>query len=84
MPRICLTEEQRQQAALDKTYQKIVDGLAAFQNRERMNNGQLAEYLGINRKSLTKLMQTDSLQIDVRVLLKVIRKAGMEVRSCDP
>lgn len=83
MPKVYLTDAQRQEAALQSTYQKIADGLAAFRNRKQLNNGQLGDELGINRKSVAKLLHTEALQVDVITLLKVIRLAGMEVKTRD-
>lgn len=84
MRKICLTEKQRQEEALERKYQKIVDGIAAYKNRERINDGILSERIGINRKSLTKFMHTESVRVDVRTMLNIIRLAGMEVKPSDP
>lgn len=84
MRKVCLTEQQRIEAALERTYQKIADGLAAFQNRERLNQAQMAQGLGMNPKSLSKLMKTDCVQLDIKVLLNAIRIAGYKVVPSDP
>ena len=84
MPKVCLTESQRQEAAIQATYQKVVDGVAAYQNRKQMTNEQLAAELGISRNSIPKLLHADSLHLDVRTLLKVLHLAGMEVKRRDP
>lgn len=83
MPKVYLTEQQRQQAALERTYQKIADGLAAFQNRNRLNLGQMAEGLGIGRKSLNHLLQTENLELDIMTFLNILRVSGMEVKQRD-
>ena len=84
MPKVYLTEAQRKEAAIQATYQRIVDGVAAYQNRKRMTNEQLAAELGISRNSIPKLLHADDLQMDIKTALKVIRLAGMEVKRRDP
>lgn len=84
MPKVYLTDAQRQEAALQSTYQRIVDGIVAYQNRKQMTKGQLAAELGICRNSIPKLFRAEDLQVNVKTLLKVIRLAGMEVKTRDP
>lgn len=84
MPKVYLTEEQRQAARDQATYQAVVDGIAAFQNRKQLTKEQLAAELGISRNSIPKLLRADALQMDVKTVLKAIRLAGMEVKRRDP
>lgn len=84
MPKVYLTEAQKQQARDQTTYQKIVDGIVAYQNRKQLTKEQLAAELGISRCSIPKLLRADALQMDVKTVLKAIRLAGMEVKRRDP
>lgn len=84
MPKVYLTDAQRQEAALQSTYQKIVDGVVAYQNRKQLTKEQLAGELGICRNSIPKLFRAETLQVDVKTVLKAIRLAGMEVKQHEP
>lgn len=84
MPKVYLTEEQRQAAHDQATYQKVVDGVVAYQNRKQLTKEQLAAELGISRCSIPKLLHAEELHMDVKTVLKAIRLAGMEVKRRDP
>lgn len=84
MARICLTEKQKQEAAVDKLYRKIADGLAGFQNREKLTKQQLGVGLGIGRGSVPKLLAAEDFSINVKTFLRVIYLAGFEVKRRDP
>lgn len=84
MPKVCLTEAQRQEAAIQATYQKVADGLAAKMNREHLTQQQIGDRLGITRQAVSKLLNASGMRIDVRTMLKVLHLAGMEVKRRDP
>lgn len=84
MPKVYLTEAQKQASRDQTTYQKIVDGIVAYQNRKQLTKEQLAAELGISRSSIPKLLHAEELHMDAKTVLKAIRLAGMEVKRCDP
>ena len=83
MPKVYLTDEQKQAARDQATYQKIVDGVAAYQNRKQLTKEQLAAELGISRNSIPKLLHAKELHMDVKTVLKAIRLAGLELKRPD-
>lgn len=79
MPAVYLTEEQRQQAALQRNYQKISDGLAAYMNRERMTKAQMANVVGVGYKSFMKLLYSEEVNLTFIDLLRTLRIAGYKI-----
>lgn len=59
MPATYLTEEQRQQAAYQKQYQKISDGLADFMSREHLRQIDICKVLGLHHTSVRKLLDAE-------------------------
>lgn len=79
MPKVCLTEAQRREAALIRQYQKLSDGLAAFMNRERLTKAQAANAIGIGYKSFIKLLCTEEVSVNVVGLLRILQVAGYKI-----
>ena len=79
MPAVYLTEEQRQQAALQRQYQKIADGLAAFLNREHLRQVDIAKGLGMHHTTVRKLLNAEPVNVDVIRIQKVLRLAGYKI-----
>lgn len=81
MPRICLTEKQRQEAAVARVYRELADGLAAKKNREGLRNEDLGLLLGMNRKAVGKFLRQEEMQISVESVFKILYVLGLEVRA---
>lgn len=79
MPAVYLTEEQRQQAAYQRQYQKISDGLAAFMNREHLRQIDIAEGMQLHHTSVRKLLRTEPVHLDMVQLFKLINLAGYKI-----
>ncbi len=79
MPAVYLTEEQRQEAAYKKQYQKISDGLAAFMNREHLKQVDICKGLGLHHTSVRKLLDAEPVALDMVRLFKLIRLAGYKI-----
>ena len=79
MPKVCLTEAQRQEAALIRQYQKLSDGLAAFMNREKLTKAQTANAIRIGYKSFIKLLCTEEVSVNVVGLLRILQIAGYKI-----
>lgn len=79
MPAVYLTEEQRQQAALQRNYQKISDGLAAYMNRERMTKAEMANAVGVGYKSFMKLLYSKEVNLTFIDLLRILRISGYKI-----
>lgn len=83
MPRVCLTEKQRQAAAIGRVYKSLADALAVKKNREGLRNEDLGLMLGMNRKAVGKFLRCEKMQISMESILKIIYVLGLEVRVCD-
>lgn len=79
MPQICLTAEQQRQKWLAQQYAKLSDGLAAFKNRERLSNSQVASGLGSNTKIIAKLLRREPARVDVETFFLALNAAGYMV-----
>lgn len=79
MPAVYLTEEQRQQAAYQRQYQKISDGLASFMNREHLKQVDICKDLGLHHTSVRKLLDSEPVTLDMIRLFKLLRLAGYKI-----
>lgn len=76
MPQICLTAEQQRRKWLAQQYAKLSDGLAAFKNRERLTNDQIAKGMDSNSKVVAKLLRRESQKIDIDTFFLAMNAAG--------
>lgn len=79
MPAVYLTEEQRQQAAYQRQYQKISDGLASFMNREHLKQIDICKGMGLHHTSVRKLLDAEPVSLDMVRLFKLIHLAGYKI-----
>lgn len=84
MARVCLTEKQRKEAAecdaIKKMYQIVIDSLAVKMNREKMTREQAGEMLGICCPSVSRLLGGKDLQINIKVVFKLLYILGLEIK----
>lgn len=76
MPQICLTAEQQRRKWLAQQYAKLSDGLAAFKNRERLTNHQIAEGMDTNDKVIAKILHQEQQKIDIDTFFLAMNAAG--------
>lgn len=92
MPRVCLTDAQRREAAaqkaekqqrqaIDGMYQTLADGLAVKKNRENLRNDDLGELFGVTRQTITRILKRENVQLPVETMMKIIYVLGMEVKE---
>lgn len=92
MPRVCLTDAQRRNAAAQKAekqqrqaiegmYQALADGLAVKKNRENLRNDDLGELFGVTRQTVTRILRRENVQLPMETMMKIIYVLGMEVRA---
>lgn len=92
MPRVCLTEAQRREAAaqkaekkqreaIDNTYRMLAGGLAAKKSLEGLRNEDLGAMLGMNRHSVARFLRCKDIQLPVETVLKIIYALGLEVKE---
>lgn len=92
MPRVCLTDAQRREAAAQKAekqqrqaiegmYQALADGLAVKKNREKLRNDDLGELFGVTRQTVTRILRRENVQLPMETMMKIIYVLGMEVRE---
>lgn len=92
MPRVCLTDAQRRNAAaqkaekqqrqaIDGMYQALADGLAVKKNRENLRNDDLGELFGVTRQTMARVLKCENVQLPVETMMKIIYVLGMEVRE---
>lgn len=92
MPRVCLTDAQRREAAAQKAekqqrqaiegmYQALADGLAVKKNRENLRNDDLGELFGVTRQTVTRILRRENVQLPMETMMKIIYVLGMEVKA---
>lgn len=86
MPRVYLTNEQREKAADQRYLDQLADGLRIYQAVHRLTAGKLAEYLELNPRTLRKLLNGEPVNLDTVKLRRIMMASGLSkqggVRSC--
>lgn len=77
MPRILLTEEQRNDQRYAKLRRCIADRLATVKSRERLSQEQLAKRVGMSRSTMSRMLAGEVVLIDTTTWLRVLDVAGL-------
>ncbi len=74
-----ITEQERQEKFYQKQYKKISNGLNDFLAREHLRQIDVCRALGLHHSSVRKLMDCESVSLDMVRLLKLISLAGYKI-----
>lgn len=77
------TKEERQQAACQRQYEQIANGLADFLSREGLRNIDLERGLGLHHTTVAKLLDAKPVSLDFIKLQKLLLLAGFEIVKRD-
>lgn len=79
MPRVYLTAAQREEAKTTQRLKALGDGIAIYGAKKRLNQKNLAEDLGLNIRTVSKLLDGKPVALSTEQLFRILEKAGMEV-----
>lgn len=71
MPRVYLTAEQREKAHLEDRKKALAMGLLAYRATKKITAGEQARVLGINPRSLTKVLAGEPCHLPIEVFWKM-------------
>ena len=78
MPRVNLTQKQREDAALQRMKDIMIDGLVVNKARRRMTNAKVSEVVDINDKTIGRIINGGDPQLTITQLLRLMRFAGLK------
>lgn len=81
MPKVCLTQEQREQAANERRRQLIADGMAAYKNRNRLSDEALGRRLGLGRNTVARILNGEEVKLETDKHFKVLAVSGYQMRK---
>ena len=81
MPRVYLTQQQREDAALDRMKETLVNGLLVNKALRRMTNVKVGESVQINDKTIGRILNGADPQLTMTQVLRLIRFAGFSLEK---
>lgn len=79
MPKVYLTDAQRERAAIDKIRGSIADGLCVKKMRDNLTNAQIGKAFDIGEKRVPMLMGTEDIRMDVNQFIRLLRFTGHKI-----
>ena len=83
MPRVCLTEKQKKEAAerdaIKRMHEKVSSGLILKMNRENWTQQQVADVLGVSRYTVSNILSSQDYHISIETAFKLLYLLGLEV-----
>ncbi len=79
MPKVYLTDAQREQAAIEKIRGSIADGLCAKKMRNNLTNAQIGAEFGVGEKRVPILMGTEEIRMDIDQFIRLLRFTGHRI-----
>ena len=79
MPRVYLTQQQREDAALDRMKEALVNGLLVNKALRRMTNVKVGESVRINDKTIGRIINGGDPQLTITQVLRLIQFAGFRL-----
>lgn len=84
MPRVCLTDAQRKEAAerdaIKRMYRLVSDGLAVKMNRDKLTREMAGELVGITRQSVSIILAGNDIRLNIKTLFKLFHALGLEIK----
>lgn len=81
MPRVCLTQEQRQEARNKKIRQAIADGLCVAKHRGSLNIEEMGRSLGVGRNTMAKILTGEDVVLPMSSMLRILDVAGISLKA---
>lgn len=79
MPRVYLTAEQRERAAIDKIRLALSDGIAVQKSRSRLTNKDVAHGLELGERTIANIINQEDVKLTVSQTIRLLRFAGLTV-----
>lgn len=79
MPRVALTEAQRQEQRCRDRSRALADGLAVYRNAEHMTLCGLMDATGLGEKAVSKLLSGEDLRLSVFQFWRLLDLAGLKI-----
>lgn len=80
MPKVYLTEAQRQAAATEKAYRSVINGLYAFKQTNHITQAKLAKEYGIGTKRMAQVLDCDpNVEMSVYQFIRLLRCTGHKI-----
>lgn len=79
MPRVCLTQEQRERDAVNQIREALADGIAIQKARNRLTNRQVAGGLDVGERTIANLLHQEDVKLTVSQTIRLLRFAGLTV-----
>ena len=79
MPRGYMTAAQREAAKVSQRLNALGDGIAIYKAKNRLDQKHLAEDLGLNIRTVSKLMDGQPVALSTVRLFRIFEKVGMGV-----
>lgn len=90
MPRVALTDKQRQKVEADKLAARINarkqvmgDGLLAYKRRNGLTDESMGEKFGLSEGSVSKLIHGKTVAVKTDVFWNLLEAAGLEVKQIE-
>ena len=80
MPRVTLTQEQREAAALERMRETLVDGIAERKAIHHLNNEQIGRGLEIGERTIGRVLEGADVKLTISQIMRLLRFAGIELR----
>ena len=75
-----MTQEQRLNLRCERIYDMFIDHLAAARVQNAMTYDNMAEYLGISRSTVTKILHQQPVKISTDTFCRMLELAGLELK----
>lgn len=80
MPRVTLTQEQREAAALERMRELLADGIAERKAIHHLNNEQIGRGLEIGERTIGRVLEGADVKLTISQIMRLLRFAGIELR----
>lgn len=84
MPRITLTQEQREAAALERMREAVADGILIRKARNRLTYEQIGTGLEIGENTIRRIINGYDVKLNLSQILRLMRFAGIKLVRSDP
>ena len=79
MPRVCLTQEQRERDAVNQIREALAEGIAIRRARNRLTTRQVAGGRDVGERTIANLLHQEDVKLTVSQTIRLLRFAGLTV-----
>ena len=79
MPRVYLTQEQREAAVIDKMRETLTDGVLIQKAKTRLTNEQIGNGLEIGERTIGKIINGADVKLTLSQTMRLLRFAGIRL-----